>query len=83
MTLAGSIAALGQPRVATLLLSAAEAACERMGALIQPNDRLENDRVVGGARSLLGEGAFQSAWAEGRGMTLEQAVALALEERAA
>jgi tetratricopeptide (TPR) repeat protein len=79
MTLAGPIAALGRPRTAALLLSAAEVACERMGALIQPNDRLENDRVVSAARTRLGAEAFQAAWAEGRQMALEQAVEYALD----
>jgi hypothetical protein len=39
------------------------------------------DQDVASTRASLGHEAFAAAWAEGRAMTLEQAVAYALEER--
>jgi predicted ATPase/transcriptional regulator with XRE-family HTH domain len=63
------------------LLGAAEAARERLGALIQPSDKMEYDRLVANVRDQLDEATFRAAWAEGRQMTLDQAVADALDER--
>jgi hypothetical protein len=45
-----------------------------------PPDRPLVDRAVAAARRSLDEEAFATAWAEGRTMTLEQAIAYALEE---
>ena len=42
------------------------------------NDREEYDRDVATARQSLGEEAFSVAWAEGRVMTMEQAIEYAL-----
>jgi hypothetical protein len=39
------------------------------------------DESVAAVRPALGDQAFATAWAEGRAMTLEQAVAYALEEQ--
>ena len=44
-----------------------------------PSDRAEYDHSLAAARTLLEETAVAAAWAEGRGMTREQAVAYALE----
>jgi hypothetical protein len=63
------------------LLGAAEAARERLGALIQPSDKGEYERLVASVRDRLDETTFRAAWAEGREMTLDDAVADALEER--
>jgi non-specific serine/threonine protein kinase len=78
--LAGSIGAAGQPQRAARLLGAWEAALERMGAFPQPADKPEFDRIIANVRAQLDEATFEAAWAEGRKMTLEQAVAEALEE---
>lgn len=79
VTFAGSIAALGQLRRAAWLLGVSEAALERMGAFHQPSDQPEIDRISAGVRAQLDDATFQTAWAEGRGMSLEQAVVNALE----
>jgi hypothetical protein len=79
VTFAGSIAALGQLQRAARQLGASEAALERMGAFHQPTDRPEIDRIIAEVRARLDSAAFQTAWAEGRETTLEQAVANALE----
>jgi len=38
------------------------------------------DHAVARVRAALGEQAFETAWTEGRALTLEQAIAYALEE---
>jgi len=43
-------------------------------------ERAEHDQAVAATRAALGEEAFSAAWAEGQAMTLEEAVAYALEE---
>jgi hypothetical protein len=43
-------------------------------------ERAGHDQAIASARAVLGEDAFAMARAEGQAMTLEQAVAYALEE---
>ncbi len=62
-----------------VVLGGAEAQFEAIGAAMWPADRLEYERSVAAVRSTLSEEAFAAAWAEGRAMTLEQAIAYALE----
>ncbi len=71
-----------QPGRAARLFSAAEALLDAIGAHLEPADRVEFDRNVTAARAQLDEVAFAAAWAEGRTMNLEQAIAYALEETA-
>jgi predicted ATPase/DNA-binding CsgD family transcriptional regulator len=52
---------------------------ERSGKLLDPNDQAEYDHNVAAARARLGEEAFTAAWNEGNALTLEDALALALE----
>ena len=78
-TVAGSLGALGQPEQAVRLFGASESAFEKLGAFFQPNDQREIDDMIAGARAQLDAATFQSAWAEGRALTLEQAVAQALD----
>jgi len=66
---------------AARLLGASDAALERMGAFLQAADKPEYDRIVVEVREQLGEVAFQASWVEGKEMTLEQAVAEALDDR--
>ncbi len=77
--LAGSLGAVGEPERAARLLGAGEVALERMGAFIQ-TDQFELDRMIAAVRAQLDDATFQAAWAAGRAMMLEQAVANALEE---
>jgi predicted ATPase/DNA-binding CsgD family transcriptional regulator len=78
--IAGSLGALGQPQRAARLVGASDAELERMGAFRQPGDTPEYDRIVAGVGAQLGETNFQTAWAEGRELSLEQAVRDALRE---
>ena len=79
--LAGIALEAQQPARATQLLGAVEALCEAIGAPLLPTERAHSDRVRSGARDRLSRAAFSAAWAEGRAMTPEQAVAYALEEQ--
>ncbi len=77
-----SLAALGQSEPAMRLFGAGEALREAIGAPRSPVIRRPYEEVVETARAALGGAAF-AAWAEGRAMSLNQAVALALEQTAA
>ncbi|MFQ5874043.1 MAG: tetratricopeptide repeat protein, partial [Dehalococcoidia bacterium] len=78
--LAGLTCARGQPERAARLFGAAEALCEAIGAPLSPADRADYDRDVSTVHAGLDEEAFAAAWAEGRAMTLEQAIAYALRK---
>jgi hypothetical protein len=85
--LAGSISTLATPDTegplrAARLLGATEAARQELGALHQPADQPEMDRITAAVRARCGgdTDAFRTAWAEGSRMTLEQAAAYALGE---
>ncbi|HSH77819.1 MAG TPA: tetratricopeptide repeat protein, partial [Herpetosiphonaceae bacterium] len=78
-SLAGVAVDQGQATRAARLFGASEALRERIGIVVDPDDRPEYARDVAAARRQLDETAFAAAWAEGRAMTLEQAVAYALE----
>jgi predicted ATPase/Tfp pilus assembly protein PilF len=62
------------------LFGAAEAMREAIPFALHPGNRSEYDGITA-ARAALGEEAFAAAWAEGRALSLEAAIALALEER--
>jgi non-specific serine/threonine protein kinase len=64
---------------AARLFGAAEALREIASSPLPPYRRADYDRDLAAARAQLGEEAFAAAWAEGRAMTMEQAIAYALE----
>jgi predicted ATPase/class 3 adenylate cyclase/Tfp pilus assembly protein PilF len=74
--------ALHQGRVerAARLWGAAEALREATGAPISPSFLADHNRTVAAARAQLDEAAWQAAWAEGRAMTMEQAITYSLED---
>jgi tetratricopeptide (TPR) repeat protein len=78
--LAAVAVAQGEPEHAARLFGSAEGLREAIGAGMPPAERAEHDRSVAAARTALGQEAFAAAWAEGRAMPLDEAVALALEE---
>jgi hypothetical protein len=61
------------------LLGAGEAFCETLDARPPVADRTDYERTVVEGRAALGEAAFAAAWAEGRAMSLGQAVEYALQ----
>ena len=73
--LADVVGVQGEPAWAAQLWGAAEALREGMGVPISPVYRASYERAVTAARTELGEQAFAAAWAEGRTMTPEQALA--------
>ena len=73
--LASVVAAQGENARAARLWGTAAALREALGAPLQPIERVDYEQAVATARAHLGEEAFAFAWAEGRAMTAEQAVA--------
>jgi predicted ATPase/Tfp pilus assembly protein PilF len=77
----GAVAACtGQPKRAAQLLGAATEQFSAIGGVIEADDRVLYDQGIATARDQLGEAAFQRAWEEGRAMSMEEAIAYALEE---
>jgi hypothetical protein len=60
------------------LAGAAQALLEPIGVVLAPVDRAFRERYLADVRERLGEAALEAAFAEGRRMTTEQAVARAL-----
>ena len=79
-TLAGAIGELGQAQRAARLVGASESALERFGAFHQLNDKPEIDAIITAVHARLDDAAFRTVWAEGRDLTLEKAVAQALDD---
>jgi non-specific serine/threonine protein kinase len=63
---------------AARLFGAAEAQREIVGKWSEPVDQASRDQWVAPTRAALGDTPFAAAWAEGRALTLEQAVEYAL-----
>jgi hypothetical protein len=72
-------AAQGQVTWAAHLGGAAEALREALGAALHPVLHAGHEQAVQAMRAALGEAACAAAWAEGQALSLEEAVALALE----
>jgi tetratricopeptide (TPR) repeat protein len=70
----------GQPQRAAQLGGAAEALREIIGVHLHPPERASHDQAVQTMLAALGEDAFAAAWAAGRALSLEAAIALALED---
>jgi hypothetical protein len=73
------VAAGGAPDRALRLFAAALAHAPN-GAPLDPGERAGGEAALTAARAALGQEAIAQAWADGQAMTLEQAVAYALEE---
>ncbi len=73
--LAGVVAAQGEPAWAAQLWGAAESLREVTGSPIPPVERADYERSIAAARNQLGEKSFAAAWAEGRTLAPEQALA--------
>ena len=69
----------GQAARAARLAGAAAALREELGAPVAPGDRSWYEPAIAHARAALGDAGFTAAQSEGRAMTLEQAIAYALE----
>ena len=67
---------------AARLYGAAEALRERIGIAMTPIEQSEYDVEIARLKAGMDGKDFAEAWKDGRGMTLEQAVAFALENKA-
>jgi len=77
---AGPVAALGDPERAAQLLGASDGLLKAMGLHQQPSDQPEIDHYEAAVRRQLGEDAFNAAWEKGQAMSLERAIAFALDD---
>ncbi len=81
--LASVVSRLGEPMTGARIWGAAERLREEIGSPLLPINKVEYGPNVAIGRALAGDDiAFAHAWAEGRALTLEQAVELALHESA-
>ncbi len=76
------IAAEEEPEPLARLLAFVDALRARSGIPLPPAMRPQHDHCVAVLRAWQGQDALEAAWAEGRAMTLEQAIAYALDEAA-
>ena len=76
-------AARGETERAARLFGASEALPEAMGAPPESGESALQEPYLAAARSQLDEASWQEAWAQGRAMTLEEAISYALEEEEA
>ncbi len=77
--IAGLFLAQRQVEKAACLLGAAEVLRESAGARLWTANQIEYDRILAYLRESMEENALESAWAKGRNLSVEQAVAEALE----
>jgi predicted ATPase/transcriptional regulator with XRE-family HTH domain/Tfp pilus assembly protein PilF len=70
----------GEHDRAAHLLAAAEALRLRIGAARLPVERPAHEEMVAAARCALGDGHFGAAWKAGAALSLEEAIAMALDE---
>ena len=80
--IAGPIGANGRPGLTARLLSASEIQMDGIGASFKPEDKIEIDHFKMAVKDQLGATEFDKAWAEGRALSLEQALAMALADDA-
>uniref|UniRef100_A0A7C2B4N9 Tetratricopeptide repeat protein n=1 Tax=Thermomicrobium roseum TaxID=500 RepID=A0A7C2B4N9_THERO len=76
--LAGLAGIGGDPWRAARLFGAAEALLERIGAKLEPADRLDQGRLIAQVSTCLSASAWSEAWQEGRSLPLDLAIAEAL-----
>jgi hypothetical protein len=73
-------AARGEEERAARLFGAAETLREAVAYNQAPRERALREPFLGAARSRLEEATWEAAWAQGRAMTFEDAIAYALED---
>jgi hypothetical protein len=77
--LAWVAAGTGQPHRAAQLGGAAEASRQTLGIPVMRDWQAAHELAVRSTRALLGEALFAAAWADGRALSFEAVVALALD----
>jgi hypothetical protein len=78
--LAGPEHGLGNSARGALLIGAADDALRVLGSRRHPGDLPEHERVVAGIRAALGDDTYERLHAEGARMSLDEALALVLED---
>jgi hypothetical protein len=73
-------AGLEQGEKGARLLGASDVLRERIAAFMQEDALMAYEHGIALTRARLGDEQFERAWQEGRAMTMEQAIAYALEE---
>ncbi len=69
-----------EPQRAIKLFGAAEALRERIQSPMTDYEQIEYDQSIAQLRAMLAEAEFNTLWAEGRAMTMEQAIQFALND---
>jgi hypothetical protein len=72
--------AAGRGERAAVLLGSAEELRETVGTVIDPVDKPEHDEALAKVKADLSKAAFDAAWAKGRALSVDEAVAYALDE---
>jgi hypothetical protein len=72
--------ASAQDQRAARLFGAAEALREKIAMPMDPQERVEYDEQVAALQGRMLQEVFTSAWAEGRVMTMEQAISYAISD---
>jgi DNA-binding NarL/FixJ family response regulator len=67
----------GQSGHGARVLAAVESLLEEVGSVLEDEDRLPYERAVAAAREQLGEEAYTKEWAEGKALTLADAITYA------
>jgi len=78
--IAGLYIATGKPIVAAQLIGWADATRENLGDIRPPLEQTDMDKIIAACVAKIGEVAFSDAYDEGQKMTLDEAVAYALQE---
>ena len=69
-----------EPVRAARLFGAAEALREKINVPMTGQERVEYEHAMAQLRVILTEAEFEALWAEGRALTMDQAIQLALSE---
>jgi tetratricopeptide (TPR) repeat protein len=69
---------MGQPDRAARILGASDALRETVHGALSPDERLIRDRIVAAVRRELTDATFAEAWADGKAMTVDEAIAFAV-----
>jgi hypothetical protein len=72
-------ARMSEPKRGARLLGVAEAMLEAINTVMDADERMVYEQGAGFARAQLSQEEFAKAWAEGRAMSMEQAIEYALE----
>ena len=69
-----------EPQRAIRLFAAAEALRERIGSMMTDYERIEYEQAITRLKTMVTPEKFSSLWAEGRSITMEEAIELALAQ---